>query len=59
MIFVWSFAVGGAAGPGTERPFPTWALVSEVEICLSSLSLQFAQNPKGNPDYCLRLTKPS
>jgi hypothetical protein len=37
MVFVWSFAVGGASG--TATPFPTWAL-----------------NPKGNPDYCMRLT---
>uniref|UniRef100_A0A0W0F783 Putative OPT oligopeptide transporter n=1 Tax=Moniliophthora roreri TaxID=221103 RepID=A0A0W0F783_MONRR len=36
MIFIWTFAVGGASG--VERPFPHWAL-----------------NPKGNPDYCLRL----
>ncbi|KAI0365212.1 OPT oligopeptide transporter [Pilatotrama ljubarskyi] len=37
MVFVYSFAVGGASGKAT--PFPTWAL-----------------NPKGNPDYCLRLS---
>jgi hypothetical protein len=37
MIFVWSFAVGGASGKPTL--FPIWAL-----------------NPKGNPDYCKRLT---
>ncbi|KAH8917353.1 OPT oligopeptide transporter [Atractiella rhizophila] len=37
MVFVWSFAVGGASG--TAHYFPNWAL-----------------NPKGNPDYCKRLT---
>lgn len=37
MVFVWSFAVGGASGKAVD--FPNWAL-----------------NPKGNPDYCLRLT---
>lgn len=37
MVFIWSFAVGGASGKTT--PFPIWAL-----------------NPKGNPDYCMRLT---
>ncbi|KAI0628167.1 OPT oligopeptide transporter [Trametes polyzona] len=37
MVFVYSFAVGGASG--TARPFPNWAL-----------------NPKGNPDYCMRLS---
>ncbi|KZP29075.1 OPT oligopeptide transporter [Athelia psychrophila] len=37
MVFVWSFAVGGAGG--TATPFPNWAL-----------------NPVGNPDYCMRLT---
>jgi OPT family oligopeptide transporter len=33
MIFVWSFAVGGAGGK--EIPFPTWALVS-LHPCLMS-----------------------
>ncbi|KAI0028897.1 OPT oligopeptide transporter [Vararia minispora EC-137] len=37
MVFVYSFAVGGASG--TAIPFPNWAL-----------------NPTGNPDYCMRLT---
>ncbi len=37
MVFVYSFAVGGASG--TARPFPNWAL-----------------NPTGNPDYCMRLS---
>ncbi|KAF7290827.1 OPT oligopeptide transporter [Mycena indigotica] len=37
MIFVFTFAVGGAGGKVIN--FPNWAL-----------------NPKGNPDYCLRLT---
>ena len=37
MVFVYSFAVGGASGKAT--PFPNWAL-----------------NPTGNPDYCMRLT---
>lgn len=37
MVFVYSFAVGGASG--TARPFPNWAL-----------------NPAGNPDYCMRLS---
>ncbi|KAI0691079.1 OPT oligopeptide transporter [Cerioporus squamosus] len=37
MVFVYSFAVGGASG--TATPFPNWAL-----------------NPTGNPDYCMRLT---
>ena len=36
MVFVYSFAVGGASG--TATPFPNWAL-----------------NPTGNPDYCMRL----
>ncbi|KAH9889084.1 OPT oligopeptide transporter [Cubamyces lactineus] len=37
MVFVYSFAVGGASGKAID--FPHWAL-----------------NPKGNPDYCLRLS---
>ena len=37
MVFVYSFAVGGASGKAV--PFPNWAL-----------------NPTGNPDYCLRLS---
>ncbi|KAI0653830.1 oligopeptide transporter [Cubamyces menziesii] len=37
MVFVYSFAVGGASGKAID--FPNWAL-----------------NPKGNPDYCLRLS---
>ncbi|RDX43336.1 OPT oligopeptide transporter [Lentinus brumalis] len=37
MVFVYSFAVGGASG--TAVLFPNWAL-----------------NPVGNPDYCLRLS---
>ncbi|RPD53682.1 OPT oligopeptide transporter [Lentinus tigrinus ALCF2SS1-7] len=37
MVFVYSFAVGGASGKAV--PFPNWGL-----------------NPKGNPDYCLRLS---
>ncbi|KAH8919014.1 OPT superfamily oligopeptide transporter [Atractiella rhizophila] len=37
MIFIYSFAVGGAGGKVTS--FPQWAL-----------------NPAGNPDYCMRLT---
>ncbi|ESK86285.1 oligopeptide transporter [Moniliophthora roreri MCA 2997] len=37
MVFVFSFAVGGAGGRVID--FPNWAL-----------------NPKGNPDYCMRLT---
>ncbi|KAJ8089444.1 hypothetical protein PM082_014693 [Marasmius tenuissimus] len=37
MVFIYTFAVGGAGGKVV--PFPNWAL-----------------NPKGNPDYCLRLS---
>ncbi|TFY51641.1 hypothetical protein EVJ58_g10458 [Rhodofomes roseus] len=37
MVFVYSFAVGGASGKAVA--FPNWAL-----------------NPAGNPDYCMRLT---
>ncbi|KAI0692131.1 OPT oligopeptide transporter [Cerioporus squamosus] len=37
MVFVYSFAVGGASGKAVL--FPNWAL-----------------NPVGNPDYCLRLS---
>ncbi|KAF5366740.1 hypothetical protein D9758_006508 [Tetrapyrgos nigripes] len=37
MVFVYSFAVGGAGGHTVN--FPHWAF-----------------NPKGNPDYCKRLT---
>ncbi|KAH8832033.1 OPT oligopeptide transporter [Flagelloscypha sp. PMI_526] len=36
MIFVYTFAVGGAGGKAID--FPRWAL-----------------NPKGNPDYCMKL----
>ena len=56
MVFVYSFAVGGASG--TATPMPNWALVSS-ENKYQSISAHFGkplQNPTGNPDYCDRLS---
>lgn len=53
MVFVYTFAVGG--GSGKVVPFPNWALVSSI-VVYSILTDIGPKNPKGNPDYCKRLT---
>lgn len=53
MIFVFTFAVGG--GSGKVIPFPTWALV-RLHPQFTRQLLIVHKNPKGNPDYCKRLS---
>ena len=55
MVFVFTFAVGGASG--TVRTMPFWALVSSrLYVIRSSMVSYNHKNPDGNPDYCMRLT---